>query len=459
MKRCLLFVFVLILSLFALAYAEEEVAPTIVERVNYCEVREPGETIVAVRLEYSEPIAMNAMFGGTPFGGWDLNIPFETNYDLPIVACYTNTTGAFGEYEGAGQYIFLEFDMSWVNGSLYKNYITFNESTKTRTFWPITVVQTRPLTTVNGNVVPAGYGATTREIRAIIDDFEVVKWTCAENGVEYDILVYLPEGYDGDQTFPLVVHFTNGGDASYTDYSGGRIGGLFTHADAVTWADPESQAEWPCIVIAYGKDQADAIDATAQLGMIHYVLDNYAVDTNRIYAVSLAGATPRLFECALAEPELFAALVYCSYDPIHVYKDLALASEKYTEIVGLFPTWAVVSEADTTGAQPEGVVPPEMQAAGKGARCGNFALYLNENYGTNITVAGNNGDMPMWNGFLRGDAATALANELVALGEAKGSDDYVSVFIAGTTPYVDHWSWANGYINMGLHAWLFTQSK
>jgi hypothetical protein len=63
----------------------------------------------------------------------------------------------------------------------------------------------------------------------------------------------------------------------------------------------------------------------------------------------------------------------------------------------------------------------------------------------------------MWNGLLRGEKATELADDQIARAKSKNATHLVTLYIPGTLLINQHWSWDAAYANPGVRNWLFQQ--
>ena len=77
--------------------------------------------------------------------------------------------------------------------------------------------------------------------------------------------------------------------------------------------------------------------------------------------------------------------------------------------------------------------------------------------GFNLEIAyGKDGEL-MWNGLLRGDKASKLANDQLARAKARNAKHLVTVYMPGTILVNQHWVWDATYSNAAVRNWLFQQ--
>ena len=227
------------------ATAEEE-APHLVEASIVTEVLEWGETVTALRLEYSEEIPAISVPQNMQYPG---TVTYMLANDRDIVSVYVNNSGEKDDVELQGKYVFLNLGKESENYFSYTSYVTFNPTAKTREQIPeFQFYQVNDIVTCSGEVIPASapqgdhscFTSTTNEICIGMDDFEYFDF----EDVGYQL--YIPDGYEEKnenlEDLPLVVHFS-AGDYSYSDWTGTYRGALFTHPDCVVWALPEESGE------------------------------------------------------------------------------------------------------------------------------------------------------------------------------------------------------------------------
>lgn len=430
---------------------QESKVAEIVESCVVTEVLEMGEAITAIRVEYPDEVygyEISPSIGRATIDVYGVGGRYE------VTRVYASKTGVKGEAAQQGKYVFIEFSRNDAVSNQCNDGVCFDANRKVREHQVVYFSQNCDVTTADGYVIPAGYYNTgDNEIRMGVDDFEAIPWTDEETGSQLQILLYTPENYDGSEAFPLAVHFGNPGDSTYEDYSKEYKSALYTHQDCVAWAEPDNQKEHPGFVMTLGYDSSVELDASLQMRAVRYILDQYNIDENRIYCIGMAGSTRRAFQAILEEPDFFAAAVFVSYDPRHVYDNDEDAIKYYQDIASLMPTWEFAGFADTTGA---GGAFGKETFVGKGERLAYLGHLLNDEYGCNFEIA--DGDLS-WNGYLRGEAARKEAEAQVERAEAAGTDDLITIFAAGTLYHHDHCAWQAAFTNAGVQNWLFSQSK
>ena len=171
---------------------------------------------------------------------------------------------------------------------------------------------------VYGASIPMPDKSKDAELQAMIQEtlpkFQVM--TFKEKEFEIPVNIFLPEGYPGDRTYPLVVFIADGSvvgkgaDAPLRQGYGGII-----------WATDKSQAAHKCIVAVpqypnlilddhSGYVLTDYIRRTERL--IRGLMSGFKVDNNRIYVTGQSMGCMTFLYLAAQYPDLFAAEIFVS---------------------------------------------------------------------------------------------------------------------------------------------------
>ena len=468
-------IFKIVFAAAALAFAlpaglcAQAAGPALKQASLVTEVLPWGETVTAVRLEYSEEIYCGELTSLMPTQTTDTStIKFRLFADRSITNVYVNNSGMKDDVEIYGRYVFLDLGIQNMDPQTYRSQVTFNPVTKTRPRLPGYVVsQISPITTRSGKIVAPVTMNTTGEICVGLDDYATFTYKNEATGHTLIYHLFIPRGYETKRSdlknLPLVVHYPSG-DYSYSDWTGKYRGALFSHHDALYWSDPESQAVHPAFVVTVGgpADRTFGIQAPAfaesemqqnYVKAIAKIMAEYNVDASRIYAVSLAGGTVPMWNTILANPGLFAAQITTSYDPYHAWRsDPESAPQKFAVLLKTLPGWFFAGLDDPSGA---GVLGPADKRF-KGERLRDLSESMNRE-GYKIDIAyGRDGEL-MWNGLLRGGKASKLAEEQMDRAKGEGASHLVTLYMPGTLLINQHWSWDATYSNAGVRDWLFQQ--
>jgi predicted peptidase len=443
------------------AFSADAGAASLKEATIVTEVLDWGETVTALRLEYSDEIDARAIEYSNEQPG---RMTYNLVNDRTISHLYVNDSGRKDDIGLHGRYVFINLTIRNQDYTKYRDQVTFNTASKYRdklsAFYGF---QSEPIVTRSGKVVAPNRFATTREMSLGVDDFTTLTYKNEKTGHTLYYHLYIPRGYEVKSStarrLPLVAHYPSG-DYSYTDSVGKYRGALFTHPDAVYWTSAESQASNPAFVVTVG----GATDASWNgefaksemqqnyLKVIEKIMADYSVDPARIYAISLAGGSVPMWNTLLANQSVFAAQISTAYDPYHAFKELKLGEDNFATMLKAMPGWFFAGLTDGSGAGSLG--PNDTRL--KGDRLRDISEIMNKR-GMNIDIGyGKEGEL-MWNGLLRGDKAEQLARNQLARAQSRSAKHLVTLYIPGTIPQTMHWSWNATYSNAVVRNWLFQQ--
>jgi predicted peptidase len=210
-------------------------------------------------------------------------------------------------------------------------------------------VNSKALAVNNGHAVSdvASYTYTFVDRQSIASDFLSFTYT----GMPYRL--YVPEGYDPDKSYPLVLFLHGGGERGTDNKSH-----ILANDGAAIWAAPENQAKHPAFVLApQARNQHDggfgitrdsnnninlsrvfefSQDLETAYEILQKVRSEYNIDSQRLYSTGLSQGGFGTFNLNMKYPDLFAAMVPIAGggNPSQAYK---LAGK---------PLWAFHAEDD-----------------------------------------------------------------------------------------------------------------
>lgn len=172
------------------------------------------------------------------------------------------------------------------------------------------VVQTKEISTAAGEIYKASDTPirTTAEICPVADRFEQQEFVSPYTGQVLPYNIFLPEDYDPEQQYPLVLFIHDAGVASAPVQQP-----LWQGNGATSWAEPEAQARHKCIVVApeYPVITVDDnwnyshhLDAT--IALLKELQTRYSIDSKRIYTTGQSMGCMSSIVLMLKEPDLFA---------------------------------------------------------------------------------------------------------------------------------------------------------
>lgn len=172
------------------------------------------------------------------------------------------------------------------------------------------VTQCQAIKTTSGLTIPASENkiGSTVERCPLVDAFSQHDFVSPYTGQVLPYNLYLPEDYDPDISYPLVLFIHDAGAVS-EDVKQTLVQGR----GAVTWAEPENQAKRPCIVVAPqypfvtvddNWNYSHHLDATIEL--LKDLQIRYSIDPNRIYTTGQSMGCMSSIVLMLKEPDMFA---------------------------------------------------------------------------------------------------------------------------------------------------------
>lgn len=223
-----------------------------------------------------------------------------------------------------------------------------------------TVVQAGPVVATDGQVYPPDEAAipTTRAIDPAVDAFRSFEYQDPKTGRVLPYSLFVPVGYDGSRSYPLVLFMHDAGTLSH-DPSTTLKQGL----GAVVWASPADQARHPSFVLApqYAEVAVDdtstaSSDLDTTVDLIEDLAIRYAIDRSRLYATGQSMGAMMTIAMDIRYPDLFAAsyIVAGQWDPALVQP---LARQKL---------WIVVSQGDPKAYPGENAMMAVLEKGGAG---------------------------------------------------------------------------------------------
>lgn len=156
------------------------------------------------------------------------------------------------------------------------------------------------------------------ELQAMIEEiaplFTTDEYADEETGLTVEYNVFLPEDYDENEKYPMVVFIP---DSSVVGRDAEAV--LTQGWGALIWATEAEQAKHPCIVIApvftttilddhSGFVTTDYVDLVPR--MVEALAERYNADTDRIYATGQSMGCMTFLIASTTAPELFAAELF-----------------------------------------------------------------------------------------------------------------------------------------------------
>ena len=338
-KKMLALLLALALSLSVCgAMAEGTAATNVVSIKGFTKVCTAYHQLVAIAVEYDQNVQAPAADAYTVtdyatkyFREAFNNRPFS---EAPVTCVYTNDAPEQREDKTSveGKYVIIE--LAVIQGTVEEDGIfkpaynagvcTWRLTTEAGTdradwrrkdFSDLVITQNVDVKNAAGEVVSKAGTLPTLQYDELtnydLDDF-VSDFYTLSSGNQLYYSYYLPENYDSSKAYPLVVSITGGG-GTYREQANGdpRGGHISRDAGAVAWLHaPED------VLVLSPQQCGDPFKSTGDdiMEVVNYFIANYAVDTNRVYAIgsSAGGLT---WSSILSVPEYaaeFAAYAPCN---------------------------------------------------------------------------------------------------------------------------------------------------
>ena len=422
----------IVFSIPAFAGGQKE-APEILNVTTITEVLGDGQKITAVALEYSEKIDSES-----------LDLSDFTVQDNEVSAVYLNDSVSL-ENKGKGNVVIVELKQEVIpkldgpgnhapgeggpegapgdggpGGPAPMGQIV--DDSPEPVILSAVLTQSGDIASKKGVVLPGSDEeiVSQQTINPTVDDFQqFVFEDPAYDGKELMYNLYIPENYDPDKEYPLVLFIHDAGVVSNNP-----IATLTQGLGAVSFASPEAQARQEAFVLAPqynttivgdGSTATEELDMTVNL--VRKLTEEYNIDTDRMYNTgqSMGGMTSIAID--IKYPDLFAAswLVACQWDTSVV----APMADK--------PLWIIVSEGDAKAYPGQDAITAELVKLGA----------------------------TLTKGTWDAQSDLSLQEEHIAEMLTQDTSIYYTVFEGGTHQY----TWQYAYYLEGVRDWLFSQHK
>jgi predicted peptidase len=168
----------------------------------------------------------------------------------------------------------------------------------------VTWTQVGDIKGVDGTVFAAAGASNTTDynnnVNLFVDNFEQMTFT-SEDGTSIMYNLYLPEGYEENTAYPLVLFMPDATGEGSDQYLT-----LTESLGPIVWTTEESQADNPCIVLAPQYESTNSSDPAYTMELLHSIIEQYSVDINRLYLVGQSSGTIRSIKLMIENPDTFA---------------------------------------------------------------------------------------------------------------------------------------------------------
>ncbi|MCD8322192.1 MAG: hypothetical protein LUC89_04820 [Oscillospiraceae bacterium] len=294
----------------------------------------------------------------------------------------------------------------------------------------VTFTQTGEIASANGDILEPdsqSYSTSYEEnVNLLVENFTLHTMTLS-NGTTMMYSLYLPENYNEDTAYPLVLFMPDATGEGSDEYLA-----LTESLGGVIWTTEEWQSEHETIVLVPQYENANTSDPAYTMELLSAIVDAYSVDTTREYLVGQSSGTIRSIKLLIDYPDEFAGALLVAGQTDSAYTDQM--AELATANI-----WMICSEGDAR-AYP-GMT--EITEAVEGA-------------GTEVTIA-------QWSAMLSDEEQEALTAEQAAAGTSINWTifDAETVMRDDVTPSdaTEHMNtWRVAYDLDTIREWLFEQT-
>lgn len=414
----LLFISIVPISLLACSNSKQPDAK-IQSITAITEVVSSGQKLTAVAVEYDQDIDTSKLTDST------FSVDGRT-----ITKVYANDVLEKSDEGTNGKYAIIELSEEDEDAALFSSSGKSFEIKEAK----VSVKQVEDVVTVSGGICPASSEEKNNDnvVNLVVDDFKQLEYIDPTTGKTLGYNLYIPKNYDENKSYPMVTFMhdagVTGGDTKTTLVQGNG---------ATVWASSEEQAKHECFVLApqypeqFISDGASTEYLDTTVDLINSIVEEYNIDTNRLYATGQSGGCMMSIAMNIKYPDLFAA----SYLVAGQWDAEAMTALKDENL------WIVVSEGD--------------QKAFPGM---NESMDALEAVGAKISRA-------TWNGRASSEEFTEDVNAMIAEGNnikytvlEKGTVVPEGIEDNAATNHMYTW-WSVAYNIEGIRDWLFTQVK
>ena len=162
------------------------------------------------------------------------------------------------------------------------------------------------------SMAPDNDAAAVAILNECAPKFEQYTFVDPETGFELEYSLFVPENYSDNTQYPLIQFMP---DSTGTGKSAKNL--VENYLGAAVWVSAEDQEKRPCFVLVPAYTEAIADDGwltSEQLEtgvkLIYHLINEYNIDTSRIYTTGQSGGCMASLYLGTVEPELFAASLY-----------------------------------------------------------------------------------------------------------------------------------------------------
>ena len=273
-----------------------------------CEVCPEGQKLTGISVEYDRVI-----------GHSGLNTAAFEVEDRTVTDIYVSETADGSRKAAWGRYVIIELSRE-DEGAVMAAYDKPGPGGVWIRLEPKPAVrQTAAIAAADGTVLDAWERPEDckEEIEPLVDLFTQHVFYSERTGRSLPYNLFLPQGYDPDGSYPLIMYIHDRGPLSSDVKTTLRQG-----VGALVWVNGEEQKKHPCIVLAPQYDKVPANDGEPDMlettfDLYEYIMEHYAVDKKRLYTTGQSMGCMSSIAMGIRRPDFFTAflLVAGQWDP------------------------------------------------------------------------------------------------------------------------------------------------
>ncbi|MCD8019766.1 MAG: hypothetical protein LUF92_09375 [Clostridiales bacterium] len=295
----------------------------------------------------------------------------------------------------------------------------------------VTFTQTGEIASSEGTVLEAQTDSCTTEyennINLLVDNFTQDVFTLSD-GTTMMYSLYLPEDYDENTTYPLVLFMPDATGEGSDEYLA-----LTESLGGVIWTTEEWQSEHETIVLVPQYESGNTEDPSYTMELLEEITAQYSVDTSRQYLVGQSSGTIRSIKMLIDYPDEFAGALLVA----------GQTDEAYTDSIAELSTqniWMICSEGDARAYPGMTEITEAVEEAGTQVTTTQWSATLSDDEQEQLaTEQAEAGTTINWTIF---DAETVMNEDV----EASDATEHMN-------------TWRVAYNLDTVREWLFEQTK
>ncbi len=284
-----------------------------------------GQKLAAVAIEYKNIVDPDKI-SVSSYEIKDLDSTGESMATAEISRVYTNNAPEIREDATSvpGKYVIVEIADSSKVGIMMTNYVYYDETEtkKTQTYWlkkdvNTTVKQLTDILGIDGEVLSKAnieeMPMTEKTVQLKYDEFKDLLTIPSSSGIDNIMVKYrLPKGYNPSKKYPIMMSLTGQGTSFWQVNGEDNFGtSIAIDKSATAWMDEEDMiivsTHYRSTVPSSMRDTYSASDDIIKT--YEYFIQNYSVDTERVYLTGNSMGTAMSFQVLMKRPDMVTAFI------------------------------------------------------------------------------------------------------------------------------------------------------